>query len=1065
MVRIGTGLAAALFICSCTWAQEAPERELDFVRKMRDKGYHDLALEYLQKLQKQGSPALKKYLPLEMARTRVALARNKEPEQRLGLFKAARAELSEFVKANPTGPEGVQARLDLARLVTLEGKAILSKALRLETLKAQQEEASLAEKQFIQAGQELDAAIKQLADLAANYKNPDSEQEKLVRQQAEEERISAMLERGLNLLDQAKTYIDKENADLGRKRAEIVDVARKSFQSLAAIDDQNPTCLLAAAWMIRGAQEAQDFTAAENVYKTLMELKQKAADPAKRWARYFRFKTILEYPDFKLPSGAKPKAIDKWHLVQKEALSWLAANAAYKNSPEGQAIRYELGHAYFQEAMLLSDKKGLTAKAIPKLNLAQKYLSSLADSESDVAEDANQLNLSISFTRMGTGTTIDKLTNFEDCYLKGHYELFQLKKSADKEDTRKAHLKNAIAAFSRALKLADAKTPTAKKGEARFFLATSYMLTGDAHRTAVAGEALAREVPPQKRSAAAAGYALEAYAGILARDNNETNRQHMLALANFILGNKAWENDPITPVTRYNLAMAYQRDGNFKDAISQLEQLTPGYSGFTYAQGQLVFIALEGRNKADDAGKKFYQDKVLAALKRMSTLPPNVDPSTAAMFMFAQMEYAKWLYGEGTQHLNKGEVAPAATRFREMTAFNKQLQDQYAKLPVKLTPETNKKVSFTLGILDKYGKLGLAETEFKAGNYDKVLGPELAGSVVAEIKKLGQTAGPIRMPDFEVAGEVLGLALRANVQKGKVDDAREILKLVERLTGTEGELAVDPAKVLRNLVQELEVQVQVLKKAKDADNLKKTVANFSAFVDDLAKNLDKKAQDPKTNKVDAADYFFLGRCYDSLDEHCKAAQMYGKITEPKILGRKLKKGEKFADNEEKEIQTYWYSQVKYASQLRQCAEKNEENIAKAYQVLKRLLAHDNARGQLLADKELIHITQERKFYGSAITQWQNFMSKPNVKGKLDDPSVKEMFFDAYYNYVFCMYKYSQDAKVKKTSKDKFLRRAADYIVRLEPGEGWQFVGQRFRDLLQAEEPLRRQYDELKATQK
>ncbi|MBM4072898.1 MAG: hypothetical protein FJ271_28815 [Planctomycetes bacterium] len=1061
MMRIGTWLAAVIFIlvASHSRAQEPPDKQLDFVRKLRDKGYHDLALEYLERLNKQAGPALKKFLPMEMARTRVALARTKEPEQRLGLFKAARAELSAFVKANPTGPEGVQARLDLARLVTLEGKAILAKALRQETLKAQQDEAFVAEKHFIQAGVELDVAIKQLADLAANYKNSDSEQEKLVRQQAEEEKINAGLERGLNLLDQAKTYIDKENADLGRKRAEIVDAARKAFKSLAAIDDQNPTCLLAAAWMIRGAQEAQDYVAADNVYNTLMSLKQKAADPAKRWARYFQIKTILEYPDFKLPSGKKPKALEKWQLIQKEALAWLSANAAYKNSPEGQAMRYELGHAYYQEAMLLSDKKkGPSPKATAKLNLAQQYLAALADSESDVAEDANQLNLGISFARMGAGTPVNALTNFDDCFIKGHYELFQLKKlGAKDEEERKAHLKTAIAAFLRALKLADSKTPATKKGEARFFLATAYMLSGDPYRTAVAGEALARTLPPSKRAVAAAGYALEAYAGILSRDNNESNRQHLVNLANFILDNKAWENELITPATHYQVAMALLRDGNLKDAIGHLEKISSNFPGFIYSQGQLVFIALEAKKQAnDDAARKFFQDKVLQAIGRMPTLPANIDSTSAAMYLSARAKYSDWLYSEGIQNLNTGNVAGASAKFREMLAYNKQLSVQLAKLPVKLTDKTRKEIAFTLGFLDKLGKLGLAETEFKAGNYDKVLSPELAGSVVAEVKKLGAAAGPIRMADYEVTGEVLGLALRANVQKGNVNDAREILSLVTRLSGTEGELPVDPAKVLRNLVQELEVQVEALKLAKDAEKLKKTMANFSAFVDELAKNLNAKSP--------PADFFLVARCYGSLDQHAKSAELYAKIPEPKFLERKLKKGEKLSENDERELQTYWYSQIQMAGQLRQITDKKDDNLLKAYRIVSRAQAHENARGQFLAEKEANYVLQDMGRYGTAVRNWQSFMTK--LKPRLDDPPTKAMYFDAYYNMAYATYKYSQEAKVKGTPKEKFyIQRAADLIVRLEPTEGWGFLEKRFQALLESEDQLRVQYQAIKAKQK
>ena len=71
-------------------AQEPVESELDFVRKMRAKGYADLAKEYLDRMQKRNDPALAGILPLEQARTLLALAREKDPEQRVGIFNQAR---------------------------------------------------------------------------------------------------------------------------------------------------------------------------------------------------------------------------------------------------------------------------------------------------------------------------------------------------------------------------------------------------------------------------------------------------------------------------------------------------------------------------------------------------------------------------------------------------------------------------------------------------------------------------------------------------------------------------------------------------------------------------------------------------------------------------------------------------------------------------------------------------------------------------------------------------------------------------------------------------------------
>src|SRR2546427_4842895 len=113
------------------------------------------------------------------------------------------------------------------------------------------------------------------------------------------------------------------------------------------------------------------------------------------------------------------------------------------------------------------------------------------------------------------------------------------------------------------------------------------------------------------------------------------------------------------------------------------------------------------------------------------------------------------------------------------------------------------------------------------------------------------------MKDYQVTGEILGLALRADVQKGKIDEAKAVLALLRRLSGEQDALGANPAAVLRTLVTELKVQVRDLKKAGDQAKLDKTVANFSAFLDELAKNPSQK--EPDRNEVK-----LLADCYESL---------------------------------------------------------------------------------------------------------------------------------------------------------------------------------------------------------
>ena len=46
---------------------------------------------------------------------------------------------------------------------------------------------------------------------------------------------------------------------------------------------------------------------------------------------------------------------------------------------------------------------------------------------------------------------------------------------------------------------------------------------------------------------------------------------------------------------------------------------------------------------------------------------------------------------------------------------------------------------------------------------------------VDEVKAKASGDGPIRMKDFQLTSEVMGLALRASVQLGKIEDAKTMI--------------------------------------------------------------------------------------------------------------------------------------------------------------------------------------------------------------------------------------------------------------------------------------------------
>ena len=127
----------------------------------------------------------------------------------------------------------------------------------------------------------------------------------------------------------------------------------------------------------------------------------------------------------------------------------------------------------------------------------------------------------------------------------------------------------------------------------------------------------------------------------------------------------------------------------------------------------------------------------------MPRLPADADPSTAGAFFFAHLEFPKLLYAEAAQELAKpdrGNVRRAAVKYREMTAYIKQLQGQFTK--AQLTEETRRQVAFTSAALEKFNRLCL-----RVGR--RLLGPR-------------ETKGSSRLPE--------GVACWRGCEQGGPDD-------------------------------------------------------------------------------------------------------------------------------------------------------------------------------------------------------------------------------------------------------------------------------------------------------
>jgi hypothetical protein len=750
-------------------------------------------------------------------------------------------------------------------------------------------------------------------------------------------------------------------------------------------------------------------------------------------------------------------------LIQKEAAAWLRVFAAHQDTPEGYGVRFELAQAYLSEAQELS-KDPRSPKVANLYKLAQKELSVLAASDNDFQEKAAGMNLQISFQQLGETTPVAQLKDFEECYLKARYEMFRLQNLGEKgaklspeemQQKRREHLKTAIAAFQRGLQFADEDTPFTQLGEARYYLTYIYLMAGDPYRAAVLGEDLARSRPPSKRAAAAAGYALQAYGDIALASKQAGDRERLRDLARFILeDNKTlWADEPVTQLARYQLALALLQEKKRDEAMDLLAKIAPDYPAYLYTQSQLALIAAAARREAQDPKQKLvYQKRMTDAFARTPKLPEGIDVATAQMYFAAQLEKGNLLYTTAFDHAVRNDLAQAGKGYAALDAFQAQLKKDYDRHAPRFPEESQADFALALGRLKSFARYGLAQAEYRAGHYDKVLAPAATGEVVAQVKK-APAGKPIQMKDHRIVGEILGLAMRAHVQKGEVSAARDILGLLRRLTGEGEETSASAGEVLRTLVIELKAQIRDLRERKDVKRLESTVKYFSQFLDEMASD--------KGKEGDLERLRFLAGCYASLDKHAEAAKLYAQVPDPKIDPKKAK----LTPQEEKALQDYWLSQVNYGRSLRLAKDFKE-----ARKVLERVVHDPLARGKFLAEKEQIHLLEDQQLYGTGITRWSQFMAHPQMKAALarlkgetldEQKRIKELYFECYYHYTYCHFMYGKNHKVESKKKD-YIQRAADKVVRLEGNpEAWELVGDRFRELLRNEPLLMEEYTRLK----
>ena len=1077
------------------WVSTSPAQSnspFDLVRGLRDAGLTDLAIERLNELKaKPGTltPDEIITIPLEVARTRLEQAvRETEDGKRVALINQAQGEFDAFIKANPTHPKTSQANMEIARLIAVNAKGMLTKGRRMETKEARAVEFSKVRPEFDKAIGRYQGAI---TAIETRLKTMDSKDPVAV--DLNRSLLQARLDSAILTYEKAKTFIGEGESAL---QGTEMQKAQKAFTSLADKFSTERSGYLAFVWQTQCEYEIIDPVKASKAMETFIQANRtnrEAAD-AVRQAQFF----VIEHID----RADTKDTIAQKQRVEFAANDWLRKYPDYRNSREGLRARYlYLGLAKQDRArpgIKIDPKTGrassVTSESRALLEAANKIYSELTETDNEFSDRAAIFRLRNMVTLLdaagaGKETPISAIRTLEQGYLAAQVQqarILQMKEKpeqAGKEDPKEpkgpAPKGKEPALKPKEMAKEPAKTPDAKGPKQltetqRVNLAISYLERGLAMATpkdssrdvlnaqlllalflreadrhveaAVLCDGLARNNIKMTKGALAAQLGVDSYNTALGKLKESVNKTdeavesdlaRIKALAEF--ADKTWPNEPPTDGVRQSLAFYLNQEKNYEGAWTTLSRITNSYANIyqaRWAQAVAMFYLVNPTTRDSKAYREELQKNItgrsaqwvqtLGQLEALPEPPAGIEPGKATFYVLARTMLAQ-LYFMAADYV-KCESTVKAT----LVSANK-----------ITTLDDQKKADLVYEVRVQYYRslAGRAAEIIKAREFGKVaetFDAEIK-AIAKEMKETPANPGASFEKMRQSQRNLIISAMTACVQDKKVDKASELLEVLQSGGGTiESNLTV-----MQQLVGAIRGQIEGLKKEAKVDEAKELSESFTQFLDKIAEN----------PKLPNAAITFLGNGYQSVDQPAKAVKLY----EDTLAKQFTNTGKTDAEKEEQAKAHEVFRrklQVEEVKALRMAG--GDENFKKATAMMREIVGDPIAAkgppkgwgySNIAIRKEYIYLLEEQKQFGAAIANWTR-MSKefvPSIPGKPKEgdkdgatkASKRNLFFELNYEAQRASAKAYATADLAKIKKDK-----AFVDGKLED------IGQKLHDLLE-----------------
>ena len=332
---------AALLAAGPQSQLSAEEPYLDFVAGLRERGYYDVAEQYLQEItqQKKAPRDILDVVPYEVGVTlRDSARRLLVPEEQRARLDEAQAAFEQFVKAAPNHPLAGRANSERAKMLVEKARVDIWDADGTSDAARQQELRDNARKLINQSRAIFKTAVDQHRKTFESFPGfiPQEERDRLrQREAAEAEYIQSQLDMAESMYWEAQTY-PVGNA----KRKEILTTAMVEFEKIHTAYRSMIGGLLARLWQGKCLEEMGDIPAALGIYGELLKHEGKSNSMVSLQAKAQQFLLICYNHDSK----------KEYRLVNQLASDWLRsdANRRARFTETGKGIEWEQARALEQ---------------------------------------------------------------------------------------------------------------------------------------------------------------------------------------------------------------------------------------------------------------------------------------------------------------------------------------------------------------------------------------------------------------------------------------------------------------------------------------------------------------------------------------------------------------------------------------------------------------------------------------------------------------------------------------------------------------------------------------------